>query len=41
MKHTITPPSVSMKYGQTGASTRTNELGMCTMQERAYQKRGE
>ena len=41
MKHTITPPSVSMKYGQTGASTRMNELGMRTMQERAYQKRGE
>jgi hypothetical protein len=37
----FTPPSVSMKYGQTGASTRMNELGMRTMQERAYAKRGE
>ena len=37
----ITPPSVSMQYGQTGASTRMNELGMRTMQERAYAKRGE
>lgn len=37
----ITPPSVSMKYGQTGASTRMNEFGMRPMQERAYSKRGE
>jgi hypothetical protein len=37
----ITPPSVSMQYGQTGASTRMNEFGMRPMQERAYQKRGE
>jgi hypothetical protein len=37
----ITPPSVSMQYGQTGASTRMNEMGMRTMQERAYRKRGE
>jgi hypothetical protein len=40
-KQHMTPASVSMKYGQTGASTRMNELGMRTMQERAYQKRGE
>lgn len=37
----ITPPSVSVQYGQTGASTTSNELGMRTMQERAYAKRGE
>ncbi|CCD86202.1 DEAD/DEAH box helicase-like [Bradyrhizobium sp. ORS 285] len=37
----ITPPSVSVQYGQTGASTKANELGMRTMQERAYAKRGE
>jgi len=34
-------PSVSMNYAQTGASTKSNELGMRTMQERAYEKRGE
>ncbi|WP_407186940.1 DEAD/DEAH box helicase [Bradyrhizobium centrosematis] len=37
----ITPPSLSVTYGQTGASTKANELGMRTMQERAYAKRGE
>lgn len=37
----ITPPSVSVQYGQTGASTKSNELGMRAMQERAYAKRGE
>lgn len=37
----ITPPTVSMQYGQTGQSTRMNEMGMRTMQERAYKKRGE
>ena len=37
----ITPPSVSVKYCQTGASTTANEFGMRTMQERAYAKRGE
>ena len=37
----ITPPSVSVKYGQTGTSTKANELGMRTMQERAYARRGE
>lgn len=41
MNAKITPPSVSMKYGQTGASTRMNEFGMRPMQERAYSKRGE
>ena len=37
----ITPPSVSVQYRRTGASTRANEFGMRTMQERAYAKRGE
>lgn len=37
----LTPPSVSMLYGQSGASTRMNEFGMRPMQERAYRKRGE
>jgi len=34
-------PSVSVTYAQTGASTKSNELGMREMQERAYEKRGE
>lgn len=34
-------PSVSVSYSQTGASTKSNELGMRAMQERAYEKRGE
>jgi hypothetical protein len=34
-------PSVSLKAACTGASTRSNELGMRVMQERAYEKRGE
>ncbi|MEO1968407.1 MAG: DEAD/DEAH box helicase [Sphingomonadaceae bacterium] len=34
-------PSVSVSYAQTGASTKSNELGMRAMQERAYEKRGE
>lgn len=29
-------PSVSVAYARTGASTRSNELGMRVMQERAY-----
>ena len=36
-----TVPSVSVNYAQTGASTKSNELGMRAMQERAYEKRGE
>ncbi|MDZ8119945.1 hypothetical protein [Pontiella agarivorans] len=36
-----TVPSVSVNYARTGASTRSNELGMRAMQERAYEKRGE
>src|SRR5688500_10392121 len=34
-------PSVTVKYGQTGASTKPNELGMRPMQERVYERRGE
>ena len=34
-------PSVSVNYAQNGASTKSNELGMRAMQERAYEKRGE
>ena len=34
-------PSVSVNYARTGASTRSNELGMRAMQERVYEKRGE
>ena len=34
-------PSVSVDYAQTGVSTKSNELGMRAMQERAYEKRGE
>ncbi|OEK04588.1 DEAD/DEAH box helicase [Roseivirga misakiensis] len=34
-------PSVTVNYKTTGNSTKSNELGMRTMQERAYEKRGE
>ena len=34
-------PSVSVRYSQNGNSTKSNELGMRVMQERAYEKRGE
>lgn len=34
-------PSVSVNYKSTGNSTKSNELGMREMQERAYEKRGE
>lgn len=36
-----TVPSVSITTARTGASSKANELGMRTMQERAYAKRGE
>ncbi|MHA6266335.1 DEAD/DEAH box helicase [Aliiroseovarius sp. CAU 1755] len=36
-----TVPSVSVTYAQNGGSTKSNELGMRAMQERAYEKRGE
>jgi len=34
-------PSISIATAHTGASSKANELGMRTMQERAYTKRGE
>ena len=34
-------PSVSVSYAQNGSSTKSNELGMRPMQERAYERRGE
>jgi len=34
-------PAVSFQTAQTGISTKSNELGMRVMQERAYAKRGE
>lgn len=34
-------PSVSVRYAQNGHATKPNELGMRTMQQRAYAKRGE
>lgn len=36
-----TVPSVSVTYAQNGSSTKSNEMGMRPMQERAYEKRGE
>ena len=39
--NTLTVPSVSITTARTGASAKANELGMRTMQERAYSKRGE
>jgi len=39
--NTYTVPSVSIATARTGASSKANELGMRTMQERAYGKRGE
>jgi hypothetical protein len=34
-------PTVSVKYARTGASTKSDELGMRVMQARAYAKRGQ
>lgn len=34
-------PSVSVSYTSNGSSTKSNELGMRPMQERAYERRGE
>lgn len=39
--NTYTVPSVSIATARTGASSKANALGMRTMQERAYAKRGE
>ena len=41
MSIVICVPSVSVTYAQNGGSTKSNELGMRAMQERAYEKRGE
>lgn len=41
MTNTQTIPSVSVNYAANGSSTKSNELGMRVMQERAYEKRGE
>lgn len=38
---TKTIPSVSVAYAGNGSSTKSNELGMRPMQERAYERRGE
>ncbi|WP_312524724.1 DEAD/DEAH box helicase [Paracoccus sp. (in: a-proteobacteria)] len=38
---TASAPSVSVSYPANGSSTKSNELGMRTMQESAYEKRGE
>lgn len=38
---TKTIPSVSVAYASNGSSTKSNELGMRPMQERAYERRGE
>lgn len=39
--NTYTVPSVSITTAHTGTSSKANELGMRTMQERVYAKRGE
>jgi superfamily II DNA or RNA helicase len=39
--NTYTVPSVSIKTAHTGATNKANALGMRTMQERVYAKRGE
>ena len=41
MSGRIQVPSVSVTYSRNGNSTKPNEFGMRTMQERAYEKRGE
>jgi superfamily II DNA or RNA helicase len=41
MSSTKSVPSVSVSYARNGSSTKSNELGMRPMQERAYEKRGE
>lgn len=38
---TKTVPSVSVSYARNGSSTKSNELGMRPMQERAFERRGE
>lgn len=34
-------PTISVSYSRSGSSTKANSLGMRTMQERAYERRGE
>ena len=41
MTQNKTIPSVTVNYASNGSSTKANEMGMRTMQERAYEKRGE
>ena len=41
MPDTKSIPSVAVTYARNGSSTKSNELGMRPMQERAYEKRGE
>lgn len=41
MKEKRTIPSVTVSYASDGSSTKSNELGMRVMQERAYERRGE
>lgn len=41
MTKKISVPTVSAKYACNGRSTKSNNMGMRPMQERAYQKRGE
>ncbi len=41
MNKRVSVPTVTAKYACNGRSTKSNEMGMRPMQERAYQKRGE
>lgn len=41
MSDPMSIPSISVKYARDGSSTRSNELGMRPMQERAWLKGGE
>ncbi len=41
MASTESIPSVSVRFAQTGRTTRSNELGMRPMQERVWEQRGE
>ena len=40
MTRAISVPAISVSYSRNGNSTKPNEFGMRTMQERAYDKRG-
>src|SRR6187455_3675075 len=41
MKPKLSIPTVTATYARNGSSTKSNELGMRAMQERAYERRGE